>query len=192
MTEVPLEPAILLNAYTKGWFPMADEDGVVQFYGADPRAVFPLNDIKPSKRTRRILRESKWHVTRDQGFEAVIRACAAREETWINDEIIDLYGALHRSGAAHSVEVWVAGELVGGLYGVAIGGAFFGESMFNHVDHASRVAFYHLIEHLRSVNFVLLDSQFINPFTQRLGAVEIPLSQYQECLSEALQVNTFF
>lgn len=192
MTTAQLEPQFLLNAYAQGWFPMADEEGVIQFYGADPRAVFPFEEIEPSKRTRRLLRDPKWSVTRDQNFEGVMRACAERSETWISEEMIEAYSGLHRLGAAHSIDVWLEGELVGGLYGIAIGGAFFGESMFNKVDHAAKIAFHNLIAHLKSVGFVLLDSQFINPFTAQLGAIEISMDEYLDKLRVAIKLEVAF
>ena len=192
MDPAPLEPAVLLHAYAMGWFPMAIEENKVKFYGADPRAIFPIEEIMPSKKMRRILRDKKWQVSRNQYFDDILEACAQRDETWINEEIVQVYKELHRLGAAHSVDVRVEGELVGGLYGVALGGAFFGESMFNRIDDAAKVAFYHLVEHLRSAQFILLDSQFINSFTQRLGAVEIPSAEYKELLDRALLVDTMF
>lgn len=187
-----LSPANLLYAYINGYFPMADEQGVVRFYGADPRAVFDLATLKPSKRMRRILRDPKWEVTLDKAFENVIRKCAERDESWITEEIIEAYCQFHQAGHAHAVEVWSEGQLVGGLYGVAIGGAFFGESMFNTVDNAAKVAFHSLVRHLQEQGFILLDSQFANDFTRKLGVQEIAVETYMKNLHEAVALDVAF
>lgn len=189
---VELNPEFLLNAYSQGYFPMADQDGSIGFYHPDPRAVFPLDKVRPGKHIRKVMRSLNWHVTKDSCFEEVMRACAGREETWINGQMIKSYKKLHEMGAAHSIEVWLEGELVGGLYGVAIGAVFFGESMFNKVDDAAKIAFYSLVERLKDKGFVLLDSQFLNPFTESLGAAEISAEEFRFQLEKAVLLPTEF
>lgn len=182
-----ISPQILLEAYCNGFFPMADpETGEIEWYSPNPRAIFPIYNIKPSHSTRQILKKKIFEVKFDTCFESVILGCANRPDSWINDVIINSYILLHKLGYAHSVETFKDGELVGGLYGVSIGAAFFGESMFSRVSNASKVAFYHLIEHLKAKNFVLLDSQFINEHTKLLGAIEIPRHQYLKLLKFAI------
>mgnify|MGYP001125021502 CR=1 FL=1 len=182
-----IDPQLLLDAYRSGFFPMADpETGKIHWFSPDPRAIFPIYSLKPSHSTRQILKKNIFEVRFDTNFEKVILECANRPDSWINEVIINSYINLYRLGFAHSVEAYIDGKLVGGLYGVSICAAFFGESMFSKVSNASKVAFYHLIEHLKSKNFVLLDSQFINPHTQMLGAIEIPRSQYLKILKFAI------
>ncbi|MDQ3101075.1 MAG: leucyl/phenylalanyl-tRNA--protein transferase [Bacteroidota bacterium] len=171
---------------------MAHDDGELYWHDPDPRAIFPLNDLRPDKRTARQLRSDLITVTFDQSFEAVIRACAERKETWIDERIIQSYVGLHELGNAHSVEVWRDRELVGGIYGVSIGGAFFGESMFNRSNNMGRVAFHALAAHLRKRGYVLFDTQYINPFTAQLGAIEISKEQYRRTLAEALLLPVKF
>jgi len=182
-----INPIILIDAYTKGFFPMANPDtGEIEWYSPDPRAIFPIYNIKPSHSTRQLLKKKIFEVRFDTCFEDVIKGCADRPDSWINEEIKNSYIFLHKLGVAHSVETFKDGKLVGGLYGVALGAAFFGESMFSRVSNASKIAFYHLIEHLKNKNFVLLDSQFINPHTRMLGAIEIPREHYLKILEFAL------
>lgn len=201
---------ILLSAYREGVFPMADESGEVCFYEADPRAILPLEaepgaagGVRVSRSLRAAVRKGRFAITSDEAFEAVIASCAApRANTsdgggWINEEIIGAYTLLHRAGHAHSVEAWLGtGEgrvLVGGLYGVHIGGAFFGESMFSRPDlggtDASKVCFVHLVRHLRAIGVVLLDTQFSNPHMEQFGLIEIPKREYRKRLKAALEVN---
>ncbi len=192
MTDPPLTPALLLTAYRRGVFPMADPDegGAVYWYAPDPRGVLPLGGFRVPKNLAKLVRQRRFEVTTDRSFEAVMRACAApaegRETTWISDEIVAAYVALHRRGAAHSVECWDDGRLVGGLYGVALGGAFFGESMFHRARDASKVALVHLVERLRRGGFRLLDVQFVTDHLARFGAVEVPRAEYERRLAEAL------
>ena len=155
----PLTPELLLYAYQQGVFPMADpdEDNAIYWYRPDPRAIIPLNVFRVSKNLAKTVRRGVFDVTYDQAFETVMRACANRDTTWISDEIVAVYTELHQMGCAHAVACWKDGELVGGLYGVALGGAFFGESMFHRVRDASKVALVHLVEHLRARGYVLLD-----------------------------------
>lgn len=180
----------LIYAYTSGVFPMADRDGTIYWYRPDPRAIIPIDTYKPSKSLKPILNRGQFEIRIDTQFEAVMRACAAprtyEEETWISEEIIQAYVELFNMGFAHSVETYEDGKLVGGLYGVHIGSAFFGESMFMSVSNASKVAFHYLIEILRTNEFNLLDTQFMNDNVQRYGAIEIKRAEYERRLSRAL------
>jgi leucyl/phenylalanyl-tRNA--protein transferase len=187
-----LTPEILLRAYAEGLFPMAERRGDSTLYWVSPerRGIIPLDSFHVPHRLARTVRSGRFMVTADQVFEKVMRACAApapgREETWINSEILRLYTALHAGGHAHSIECWQAGELVGGLYGVRLGAAFFGESMFSRARDASKVALVHLVKGLKRGGFVLLDTQFITAHLASFGAIEIPREQYLMKLADAL------
>lgn len=192
-----LSAELLLRAYEQGWFPMRHEDGEHYWHDPDPRAIFPLAKLRPDRTTRRLLRTGRFHCTTNAAFEEVIRSSAdpalpGREGSWISEEMITAYTALHQAGRAASVEVRETGELVGGIYGVHLGGAFFGESMFSRVSGASRIAFHHLIAHLQARGFVLFDTQYINPHTALLGAIEIPRGLFKERLATALSLRTRF
>lgn len=188
--EPPLTPELLLLAYRQGVFPMAEGRDDPAVFWVDPlrRGILPLSGFHLSRSLARTLRRGRFRVTLDEAFEAVVEACAAREETWINDAILDLYAELHRRGHARSVEVWDGSALVGGCYGVALGGAFFGESMFSRVADASKVALAALVERLRAGGFALLDTQFLTPHLASLGAVEVPRAEYRRRLALALPV----
>ncbi|MBX3044212.1 MAG: leucyl/phenylalanyl-tRNA--protein transferase [Candidatus Kapabacteria bacterium] len=176
-----------------GFFPMADDrHGEIFWHCPDPRAIFPLANLIPSRKERQSFRKYNFSFSIDTKFEEVIYHCAEREDTWINDEIINTYVELHYNGFAHSVETYSSGKLVGGLYGVSVNGAFFGESMFNTVPNASKSAFFYLAEHLRNRGFLLLDSQYINPFTRQLGAIEISKNMYMFLLRKALELDCKF
>ncbi len=187
-----LTPEILLRAYAEGLFPMAERRGDPTLYWISPemRGVIPLENFHVPRRLARTVRNGPFTITSDKAFRAVMEACAApgpgREESWINDEILRLYTALNASGHAHSLECWRDGKLVGGLYGVKLGAAFFGESMFLRERDASKVALVHLVEGLRAGGFVLLDTQFITGHLARFGAIEIPRAQYLRRLHDAL------
>ncbi|MEM6646093.1 MAG: leucyl/phenylalanyl-tRNA--protein transferase [Bacteroidota bacterium] len=186
----PLSPELLVYAYQQGVFPMADAaDGPIYWYAPDPRGIIPLDQFYVSKNLRKLVRKEAFTVRTDTAFEAVMRACAERAETWISDEIIAAYVALHELDAAHSVECWQAGALVGGLYGVALGGAFFGESMFHRARDASKVALVHLVARLKAGGYTLLDTQFTTPHLEQFGAAEIPREVYEQRLDHALAVN---
>ncbi|MBM2845412.1 MAG: aat [Bacteroidetes bacterium] len=188
-----LDAATVLTAYRAGYFPMADhETRAISWYSPDPRAIIPLDKFPISRSLRHTINKHRFEVRLNTAFENVIRACADREETWISDEIITVYTELHRLGHAHSVESWLGGVLAGGLYGVAIGGAFFGESMFSRKADASKVALVFLVRHLQDRGFGLLDSQFINDHIRRFGAVEIRRSDYLARLRGALSLKTGF
>jgi leucyl/phenylalanyl-tRNA--protein transferase len=184
---------LLLRAYRAGYFPMAETRGGDRLYWLDPemRGVLPLDAFHLPRRLVRTLRSGRFEVTADCDFPGVIAGCAeprpGREDTWINPEIERLFGELFRLGHAHTVECREAGELVGGLYGVALGGAFFGESMFSHRTDASKVALAHLVARLRLGGFTLLDTQFVTAHLTRFGAVEIPRTIYRERLAAALE-----
>lgn len=183
---------MVIWAYQNGYFPMAEDDGELFWHAPDPRAVIPLNNVKISRSLRQTLKRHSFDITFNQDFYSVICGCADRDSTWISPEIIEVYADLHAMRLTHSVEVWQEGQLVGGLYGVALGGAFFGESMFSKVSNASKIAFVYLTKHLEERGFTLLDSQYLNPFTESLGAVEIPFVEYKRQLMEALQLPVRF
>ena len=197
--EMPeLTPDMLLRAYAIGVFPMAEDRDDPDLFWVDPRmrGVIPLDEFHVPKRLRRTVRNGGFRVTVDSDFEATIEACAesteARPRTWINDRIIMLYTSLYHLGYAHSVEVWRGSALVGGLYGVALGGAFFGESMFSRETDASKIALIHLVARLKAGRFTLLDSQFITRHLRRFGAIEVPRSEYRLRLAEALKQDASF
>jgi leucyl/phenylalanyl-tRNA--protein transferase len=184
----PLAPERLLAAYAAGIFPMADEGGRIHWLAPDPRAIIELGAFKSSRSMRSARRRSLFTITIDRAFAEVIEACADRPEgTWISPDIRDAYCELHRLGFAHSVETWKEDQLAGGLYGVAIGGAFFGESMFHRVTDASKVALMVLVERMRERGFTLLDVQFMTEHLRQFGAVEIPRAEYERRLREAVQ-----
>jgi leucyl/phenylalanyl-tRNA--protein transferase len=183
-----LDPRLLLQGYASGIFPMADSRDADELFWVEPRnrAIIPLDAFHLSRSLRRILISDKFAVTHDRDFAAVIGACAEREETWINAELERAMLALHAAGHAHSIEMWHDGTLVGGLYGVRLGRAFFGESMFSHVSDASKVALAWLVARLRAGNFTLLDCQFMTDHLASLGAVSVPRETYVALLSAAL------
>jgi leucyl/phenylalanyl-tRNA--protein transferase len=193
-----LTPEILLRAYAVGLFPMAEHRDDPTLYWIDPekRGILPLEDFHIPRRLRRTVRSGRFEVRCDTAFEDVIRACAApgpdRGDTWINDEIVRLYTDLHELGRAHSVETWLGNRLVGGLYGVALGAAFFGESMFSRETDASKVALVHLVARLRKGGFRLLDTQFVTEHLSRFGAAEVPRAGYRQMLADALDRQASF
>lgn len=191
-----LTPHLLLNAYSQGLFPMADEDGSIYWYDPDPRAIIPLDAFHVPRSLARRLRRGGFQIRYDTAFHQVMIACATpapgRERSWISPEFIKAYTELHELGFAHSVETWIEEKLAGGLYGVGLGGLFAGESMFSLVPEASKIALVHLVEHLRRRGFVLLDTQFMTEHLRRFGAIEISRQDYQERLAQALKVWTRF
>jgi leucyl/phenylalanyl-tRNA--protein transferase len=195
---IRLTPAILLQAYAAGIFPMAEAADDPELFWVDPtrRGIIPLDAFHVPRRLRRVLRRGGFEVRCDSQFAAVMRGCAeaseTRPSTWINDEIIRLYAALAAQGAAHSVECWHDGELVGGLYGVSLGAAFFGESMFSRATDASKVALVHLVARLRHGGYRLLDTQFVTPHLAQFGAIEISRARYHRLLAEALRYRAAF
>lgn len=195
---LPISPHLLLRAYSIGLFPMAEsaEDDELFWVDPDPRAIFPLETFKPRRSLAKVIKSDRFDVRIDTDFQAVIAACAApaqsREKTWINKDILRLYCELHEMGYAHSIECWRDGSLIGGLYGVRLRGAFFGESMFHHERDASKVALVHLIARLKAGGFELLDTQFITQHLASLGAVEIPREAYLVKLETALTLQANF
>ena len=178
---------LLLHAYRQAVFPMASPDGEITWFSPDPRAVIPLDErFHVPHGLRRTLQKGRFEIRVDAGFETVMRKCAERAETWIGEEIIASYVNLHRMGFAHSVEAWCEGRLAGGLYGVAMGGVFFGESMFHEVTDASKVALHGLVERLRARGYGLLDTQWLTPHLATFGAHEIPRSEYKQRLRTSL------
>lgn len=182
-----IEQELLLAAYTAGYFPMAhSRNGPIRWYSPDPRAIIPLDSFRVSRSLRQTLRKNIYEIRINTVFERVIRNCAGRRETWISEEIVQSYLALHRSGHAHSVEAWHGTTLAGGLYGVSLGAAFFGESMFSRAKDASKVALVHLVERLRDRGYGLLDAQYVTPHLARFGAGEISRIQYLSLLQRAV------
>lgn len=187
-------PAGVEFAYRQGVFPMHDSTtGQVLWFRPDPRTILPLDGFHLSRSLARTIRRGRFTVTFDRDFEGVMRGCADREEgTWISEAFLDVYGALHRQGRAHSVEVWREDRLVGGAYGVALGAAFMAESMFHRETDASKVALAALVDRLKEREFTLLDVQYLTPHLQSLGAVEIPHRVYYDLLRRAVRRDCRF
>ena len=198
MEPLDLTPDMLLRAYAIGVFPMAEDRDDPDLFWIDPRmrGIIDMAEFHVPKRLRRTVRSGKYRVSFDENFEAVMDGCAEstdrRPRTWINDKILTLYTSLHRMGHAHSVEVWEGDSLAGGLYGVTLGGAFFGESMFSRRRDASKVALVHLVARLKAAGFTLLDTQFVTQHLERFGATEIPRADYRAMLSDALNHHADF
>lgn len=193
--SLPLTPSLLLKAYRAGVFPMAETKEDTGFDWIEPvqRGIIPLDDFHLSKRLARTIRSNVYNVHINRNFEAVIDSCAHREETWINGPIRNAFVALHETGHAHSVETYDQdGQLVGGLYGLAIGGAFFGESMFSTARDASKVALAALVDRLKAKGFTLLDTQFITDHLKQFGAVTIPQRDYLSLLDRAVALDVAF
>jgi leucyl/phenylalanyl-tRNA--protein transferase len=195
---IPLTPDILLRAYAAGVFPMAESADDPELFWVDPRrrGILPLDAFHVPRRLRRVVRRRPFEIRCNSAFEAVLRGCAEatekRPNTWINEEIVRLYCGLFARGAAHSVECWQADDLVGGLYGVSIGAAFFGESMFSRAPDASKVALVHLVARLRLGGYCLLDTQFLTPHLARFGGIEVSRRRYRRLLAEAIAYRAGF
>jgi len=188
-----LNAELLLYAYAQGIFPMAEGSSErIYWYEPDPRAIFELDAVHFPRRLLRTIRQGRFELRYSTAFEGVIRACADRSSTWISEEIVRAYLQLSRLGYAHSVETWREGTLVGGLYGVALGGAFFGESMFSREADASKVAFYYLVERLRERSYALLDTQFTNKHLAQFNVVEVSRKEYRRRLKAALALKCRF
>jgi leucyl/phenylalanyl-tRNA--protein transferase len=203
MDRVRLDPESLLSAYAQGAFPMADRDGVIRLYTADPRGVIPLDERFHVPRTLRQAANKPpdrggFELRINHDFAQTMRGCMAERRgdnwdgTWINDDLVAAYADLHRLGFAHSVECWRGGELAGGLYGVTLGGAFFGESMFHRQRDASKVALVHLVERLRAREFVLLDTQATTQHLRRFGCFDMPAQEYLCHLRGAITLDRAF
>lgn len=185
-----LTPDLLLRAYRAGIFPMGHEEtGAIGWYAPDPRGILPLDAFHVPGNLAKLVRRDAFEVVSDRDFPAILHACADRPQTWITPPIIDVYTALHERGYAHSVECWREERLVGGLYGVAIGGAFFGESMFYRVSNASKVALVHLVQQLRAGGYRLLDVQYATAHLEQFGVVEISRAAYEHRLRRALKID---
>jgi leucyl/phenylalanyl-tRNA--protein transferase len=186
--EEPLTPETLLRAYAMGIFPMAEDRDSEEIFWVDPRrrGILPLNGFHVSRSLRRRIRQAPFSLTTDTNFAGVVAGCADREETWINATIAELYGDLFGAGFAHSLEVWEGDALVGGVYGVTLGAAFFGESMFSRRTDASKIALAYLVDRLRLAGFQLFDTQFVTPHLRRLGAQEVSRGEYHRRLVAAL------
>jgi leucyl/phenylalanyl-tRNA--protein transferase len=187
-----LTPEILEACYRAGAFPMDDGYGRIGFYRSDPRSILELDSLHVSKSLARVIRKGTYEVRIDRNFEDVVRACADRKDTWIGAGIIQAFIRFHEAGKAHSVEAYREDRLVGGLYGVALGGAFMGESMFTRMRDASKVCLVYLVERLKERGYVLLDCQIQNEHLARLGATEIPEAEYLERLERALRLDRSF
>ncbi len=194
MSAHRLEPDTVLLAYTQGAFPMTDRDGVTRWYTADPRGVIPLNAFHIPRTLGQIVRQKRFDVRINSNFPKTMRACMTAHPggSWISEDLIRVYSELHGMGYAHSVEAWKDGELAGGLYGVTIGGAFFGESMFHVQRDASKVALVHLVERLRERKFTLLDTQASTAHLERFGCIELPADEYMSRLRKALNLQRKF
>lgn len=188
-----LTTEVLLLAYSQGVFPMAHSDGRIYWYDPHPRAIIPLDAFHTPRSLQRVVKNGRFTIRTDTAFRQVMEACAApaagREDTWINQEFLEAYTRLNQLGFAHSVETWFGDELVGGLYGVTLGGFFAGESMFSWADNASKVALVHLVARLRRGGYQLLDTQFMTEHLRRFGTIEIPRNEYKRRLARALQVQ---
>ncbi|MEQ8306030.1 MAG: leucyl/phenylalanyl-tRNA--protein transferase [Hoeflea sp.] len=192
-THYQLTPDLLLRAYASGLFPMADSADDPELFWVEPemRGILPLDEFHVPKRLARKIRQRPFEIRVNTAFEDVLASCAEsvenRPSTWINSTIAELYGSLHRLGHAHSVEAWSDGELVGGLYGVSLRRAFFGESMFSRATDASKICLVHLVERLRARGFVLLDTQFSTEHLKRFGVIDVPREEYSVMLTRALE-----
>ncbi|MBV1863031.1 MAG: leucyl/phenylalanyl-tRNA--protein transferase [Rhodobacteraceae bacterium] len=189
-----ITPELLLRAYANGIFPMAQAADNPEIFWVDPdrRGIFPLGEFHISRSLHRTLRRQPFQITTDRDFTGVVTGCADHDETWINAEIYDLYTRLHQMGRAHSLEVWDGTDLVGGVYGVVLGGAFFGESMFSRRTDASKIALAYLVSRLRFGGFTLFDTQFLTDHLASLGAVEISHAKYHRFLDKALKASADF
>jgi leucyl/phenylalanyl-tRNA--protein transferase len=187
-----IPPELLLQGYRLGIFPMAMEDDSIEWFSPERRGIIPLETFRLPHGARRTWARKSFEVRIDTAFSDVIRACARRDETWINPEIVASYENLHSLGHAHSVEAWQKGKLAGGLYGVAIGGAFFGESMFHRVTDASKIALAGLVEQLKRQRFILLDTQWLTSHLLQFGAIEVSRAKYLELLDRAVNLKRTF
>jgi leucyl/phenylalanyl-tRNA---protein transferase len=183
----------IIANYAAGYFLMADDDRGLQWYSSKKRAIMPLDErFRYPKSLQRVLHRQQFTVAIDRAFSSVVEGCANRDTTWISDELRDVYYLLHAAGWAHSFETWQGEELAGGVLGIAIGGAFIGESMFYRIPEGSKVAMVKLVEHLRNQGFSLFDAQMQNPHLERFGAIEIPPKQYSQLLDRAIRQNCEF
>jgi len=190
--SMDLTPELILEAYPQGMFPMVEPDGSFGWWSPDPRAVLELDSVHVSRRLARRARSGRYEVRIDTAFAGVIQACAERDETWISSEVIEAYTELHRQGIAHSVEAWEGERLVGGLYGVSLGGAFMAESMFHRETDAGKVALLALVERLRERDYLLCDIQYVTRATSVFEPLELPRERYLFRLQKALKLERSF
>ncbi|MCI4662988.1 MAG: leucyl/phenylalanyl-tRNA--protein transferase [Neomegalonema sp.] len=192
--RIDLTPTLLMNAYAAGVFPMADSADDPEIYWVDPayRGIIDMDNFHIPKSLAKKIKQGSFEVTVDHDFDGVMLGCADRTETWINAKIRELYNALHGLGRAHSIEVWMDGELAGGLYGVTLGAAYFGESMFSYRTDASKIALVYLLARLKAGGFVLLDTQFVTEHLRRFGAREMARAEYHRQLGNALEMEADF
>ncbi|SFR51897.1 leucyl/phenylalanyl-tRNA--protein transferase [Litoreibacter janthinus] len=192
--SLELTPALILSGYAQGIFPMAESRDDDRLFWLDPelRGIIPLDGFHISRSLRKTILREPYQIKVDSDFAGVIEGCADREETWINGPIFQLYLDLFEAGHAHSVEVWDGAELIGGVYGVTLNGAFFGESMFSRSTDASKIALAYLVSRLNAGGFLLLDTQFLTPHLASLGGIEIPRASYRQALQDALSVEANF
>ncbi len=188
----PFTKDLVLSAYSQGIFPMGHDDGTIRWYSPDPRCIFDFDKFHVPRRLMRTYKSGKFEMKVNSAWKEVLKACADRESTWITDDIFRVYTQMHEAGFAHSVEAYYEGRLAGGLYGVSIGGAFMGESMFHNVTDASKISLIFLVERLQSRGFVLLDSQYMTDHLSTLGAVLISRQEYLRRLDRALYLNCRF
>ena len=192
-TDYTLNPELLVSAYSQGYFPMPDENQTdILWFRPDPRAIIPLDQFHASRSLKKKIRQGRFEVTFNQEFLQVIEACGEDRETWITQEFKDVYFEMHRLNFAHSVEIWEQSKLVGGTYGVCLGGAFFAESKFHRSTDASKLALYYLVERMKSKGMELLECQFLTPHLESLGAMAISDHEYIIRLRKALQLETEF
>lgn len=180
-----LKPGNMLRLYASGAFPMADENGIINWFMPEIRTIIPLDNYNVPRSLKTFLKKSNFEIRIDTDYLSVIKGCASREKTWISEELIEAYKRLYKKGHIHTVETWENGRLVGGLYGVTFRGAFFGESMFSTVPQASKAALYKLIYHLNLKDFILLDVQYMTPHLKMFGAIEIDFEDYNKILYSA-------
>ncbi|MEZ4536824.1 MAG: leucyl/phenylalanyl-tRNA--protein transferase [Cyanobacteriota/Melainabacteria group bacterium] len=188
----PFTKDLVLSAYSQGIFPMGHDDGTIRWYSPDPRCIFDFDKFHVPRRLMRTYKSGKFEMKVNSAWRKVLKACADRDSTWITDDIFRVYTEMHEAGFAHSVEAYYEGKLAGGLYGVSIGGAFMGESMFHNVTDASKISLIYLVERLKSRGFVLLDSQYMTDHLSTLGAVLIPRQEYLRRLDRALYLDCRF
>ena len=187
-----IEPRALINAYCNGIFPMGMDNGRLSWFSPDPRGIIPIGDFRVPRSVRAELRRMAFDIRVDTAFSSVVRGCGDRDGTWITREIVGSYETLHKMGCAHSIETWSGDELIGGLYGVSIGGAFFGESMFSLVSGGSKAALVWLMHHLQKKGFILHDTQWTTPHLAMFGGTEIPRGNYMELMERAVQLPIEF
>lgn len=190
MSDCALTSGLIRYAYANGWFPMAEEDGTLGWYQPQMRALFPVGGIHVSRSLRKRIRKGEFEIRFDTSFRRVIELCRRPEDNWINGEIIEAFTRIHEEGWAHCAECWFGEELVGGIYGLALGQCFSAESMFHRRRDASKVALWALVEKCRELGFTMFDAQVMNPHLASLGAFEVPVRNYLDDLSQAMEKST--